>query len=118
MNINHLHLTAVDVAASTNFFETYFGFRKKADHGDGVLIVNDEGFLVAIDPIKEEHLFPNWLHYGFCLDDGDQVKRAHELMQARNVPIAKELIEFGGEAVGFRCLVPNGCQVEVSWHAE
>ncbi len=118
MNINHLHLNAVDVGASTKFFGTYFGFRKKADHGDGVFLVNDDGFLVAIDPMKDEYLFPNWFHYGFCLDDGDQVKRVYERMQEGDVPIAKELIEFEGEAVAFRCVDPNGCQVEVSWHAE
>ena len=51
VQLNHVHLGARDVAATQAFYENYCGFVKRADHGAGVFLDGDAGFLIAIDPV-------------------------------------------------------------------
>ncbi len=116
MDLNHLHLGARDVAASRAFYERFFGFRHRSDHGEGVFLENDDGFLLAIDPVDEVPELPSWFHLGFCLDGMAEVKSIHDAMAAEGTRIVKDYAEYDGEAAAFYCLDPDGYKIEVSWH--
>lgn len=117
MNLNHVHLAGPDVAALRRFYETWFGFRKVADHGDGAFLRNRDGFLIAIDPVAKPHRFPKWFHLGFCLGAPGPVRKLHRRMKAARVPIARGLIDIEGECAAYYCVDPAGTKIEVSWHA-
>ena len=117
MDLNHLHLGSRDVAASRAFYETYLGFRHKFDHEMGVFLENEDGFLLAIKPIRHIPVLPEWFHLGFCLPDGASVKAVYDAMTAGGVPMAKEYAEYDDSAAAFYCLDPDGYRIEVSWHA-
>jgi catechol 2,3-dioxygenase-like lactoylglutathione lyase family enzyme len=117
MTLNHVHLAGPDVAALRSFYETWFGFRKVADHGEGAFLRDEADFLIAIDPVKDGAKFPGWFHLGFCLDGPAKVRDLHARMRAAGVPIVRELLDFEGEAAAFYCEDPGGTKVEVSWHA-
>lgn len=118
MTLNHIHIGVTHVGRSKEFYESFFGFRKKFDHEDGVFLEDSEGFLLAIDPVKEKPKFPSWFHIGFCLNSKQRVKEIYESMRSRGVEFAKPYQEFGDDAAAFYCLDPDGYKIEISWHAE
>ena len=65
--LNHVHLGALNVVRSMDFYCRHLGFEKVADHGEGVFLKNGQGFLIAIDPVDDVGL-PGWFHVGFCQD--------------------------------------------------
>jgi catechol 2,3-dioxygenase-like lactoylglutathione lyase family enzyme len=121
MNLNHLHINVPDVSIARAFYERYFGFRFKLDHGDGVFLENNYGVLLAIDPFKKDEKpfeFPSWFHFGFCLSDPQTVKDLYHRMDSDGVEFFRELKEFGSDAVNFFCKAPGGYKIEVSWNVE
>jgi catechol 2,3-dioxygenase-like lactoylglutathione lyase family enzyme len=118
MNLNHIHIGTKDLLQSRRFYEDYFGFRKKFDHGSGVFLTNPAGFLIAIDPVDQLPELPSWFHFGFCLDDPKTVKTVYDRMKAGGVRFAKDYQEYGADAVSFFCFDPDGYKFEVSWHRE
>lgn len=116
--MNHLHICAVDVAASQAFYERHFGFRKAFDHGEGVFIRDDQGFLIAIDPVSKPFEYPAWFHIGFMMDDPQRVRDTYTAMQAEGARFAKELTDYEGEALVFYCYDPGGTRIEVSWYED
>ncbi len=118
MNLNHIHIGTKNLGKSREFYESFFGFRKKFDHGDGVFLENESGFLIAIDPVDEIPTFPSWFHLGFCLNDPKTVKSIYEKMKTKGVKFAKDYAEYGDDAVAFYCFDPDGFKVEVSWHKD
>jgi catechol 2,3-dioxygenase-like lactoylglutathione lyase family enzyme len=118
MDLNHIHIGTKNLGKSREFYEGFFGFKKKFDHGDGIFLVNDEDFLIAIDPVDEVPEFPSWFHFGFCLDDMTKVKAIYDKMKSSGVAFAKEYQEWDGEAAAFYCFDPDGYKIEVSWHKE
>ncbi|MDH3590547.1 MAG: VOC family protein [Planctomycetota bacterium] len=117
MDLNHLHIGTYDLARSQRFYEDYFGFRKRRDHGPGVFLENDDGFMLAIDPVDDVPVLPGWFHLGFTLDDADTVKSLYARMEADGVEFAKKLMDFGDDAAVFYCLGPDGYKIEVGWYA-
>ena len=117
MTLNHVHLTGKDARRLAAFYETWFGFRKTVDHGDGFFLKDAAGFLLAVDPAEGAAEYPRGFHLGFCLDAPAAVLDLHARMKAAGVPFVRDLLEFEGEAASFYCLDPAGTRVEVSWHA-
>lgn len=118
MNMNHIHLGTKDLSKSQAFYEKYFGFRKKFDHGKGVFLVNDHSFLIAIDPVDQLPEFPEWYHIGFCLDNEAQVLSLYDQMKADSVMIAGDMMKEAGEFASFYIRDPDGNKIEISWHNE
>ena len=118
MNLNHVHLAGPDVKALQAFYEKWFGFRKTADHGDGAFLVNDAGFLLAIDPVAKAPPFPAWFHLGFCLTEPRAVTNLHARMRRARVRIVRKLLTEKGAFASYYCADPAGTRIEVSWHAE
>jgi catechol-2,3-dioxygenase len=116
--MNHAHLGARDLAAARSFYETYFGFRKKFDHGSGVFLEDGKGFLLAIDPVESPPAFPDWYHLGFCMDDAVAVKSLYARMKQDGIAVAREIKAEEGEFASFYVLDPGGNKLEVSWHRE
>jgi len=118
MNLNHIHIGTKNISKSRHFYEEFFGFRKKFDHGDGVFLENEAGFLIAIDPVEDVPVLPNWFHFGFCLSDPKLVKTIYDKMKSQGVRFAKDFKEYGDDAASFFCFDPDGYKFEVSWHRE
>lgn len=118
MDLNHIHLGSKNVGNSMEFYQTFFNFKKKFDHGEGVFIENDEGFLIAIDPVKEVPVLPSWFHLGFCLNDRAKVREIYDQMTNAGIKFAKEYADYGDDASAFFCFDPDGYKIEVSWHRD
>ena len=117
MNLNHLHLGSKEVKTSQKFYENYFGFKKKFDHGEGVFLVNEDNFLLAIDPVDNIPTLPEWFHIGFCLDNPQQVSNLCNKMKNDEVNFARELASEDEKFISFIVTDPDGYKVEVSWHS-
>jgi catechol 2,3-dioxygenase-like lactoylglutathione lyase family enzyme len=107
--MNHLALTAPDVASESAFYCEYFGFRPL--RGDGFLI-DDAGFVLTIDAPAEPAPAPASIHFGFHLSSQDQVHDLHARMNADGVAIAQPVTPQG-PTVCFFCHDPAGYLVEI-----
>ena len=113
MRINHLHLDSANVSRSIEFYERYFGLRKRSEHHGLAFLEDDGGLQMAIGPLEKPADFPSWFHFGFAKVDPDQVRSLYRNMKADGVQIAKELVDKEG-CVTFHCYDPSGYKVEVS----
>lgn len=118
MTINHVHLAAVNVAATQAFYESYFGFHKERDHGNGVFLRDAEGFLIALEPAEVQAQLPSWFHLGFCQRSQAEVFALHQRAVEGKAQIVRELLAEPHEYAAFYLADPDGCRIEVSWHAE
>lgn len=118
MTLNHVHIGTKNLGRSKEFYESFFGFKKKFDHGDGIFLEDDKGFLIAIDPVENLPEFPGWFHLGFCLDNKEQVKSIYDKMAAQGIKFAKEYQEYGEDAAAFYAFDPDDFKIEVSWHKD
>ena len=116
MTLNHIHLGTKNLNRSQTFYEDFFGFKKKFDHGDGVFLENSRGFLIAIDPVENLPTLPEWFHLGFCLENKDQVTQIYNKMKSKGIQFHREYQEYGEDAASFYALDPDGYKIEVSWH--
>jgi catechol 2,3-dioxygenase-like lactoylglutathione lyase family enzyme len=114
MDLNHLHLHVRDVARSRRFYETYFGFREKARHGEILFLTNDQAFDLALAPAANVEPFPPWFHFGFRLPSSEAVRALHRQMTSEGVPAPRPLVD-DPDLVSFRCTDPDGYAVEVYW---
>ena len=118
MTLNHIHLGTRDLKAIQAFYEKYFGFKKKYDHGEGVFLVDSSNFLIAIDPVETLPVLPDWYHLGFCLEGEDVVLNLYEKMKSANEPIVRDMKRSPNEFASFYVKDPDGNKIEVSWHNE
>ena len=118
MTLNHVHLGTKNLPAIQKFYETYFDFTKKFDHGSGVFLIDKKGFLIAIDPVDELPQLPEWYHLGFCLDTSEAVFSIYEKMKKAKVNIVREMKSADNEFASFFVKDPDGNKLEVSWHNE
>jgi catechol 2,3-dioxygenase-like lactoylglutathione lyase family enzyme len=116
MNLNHVHLGTKDLEVFLNFYERFFGFKKKFDHGKGAFLYNSSNFLIAVDPVETLPTFPEWYHLGFCLDSENEVLDIYEKMKLEGVNIVRELLAEKGEFASFYLIDPDGNKLEISWH--
>ena len=118
MTLNHVHLGTKDLSRICRFYESYFGFTKKFDHGSGVFLTDAKGFLIAIDPVAELPQLPEWYHLGFCLDSAEQVFSIYEKMKSSRENIVRDMRAEDGEFASFFVKDPDGNKLEISWHNE
>lgn len=118
MTLNHVHLGTKNILAIRKFYETYFGFSKKFDHGAGVFLTDKKGFMIAIDPVDQLPQFPEWYHLGFCLDSADEVFKIYDAMKMNNENIVQDMKSSDNEFASFFVKDPDGNKIEISWHNE
>lgn len=118
MTLNHVHLGTKDLSKSVNFYSSVFGFKKKFDHGEGIFLENNAGFLIAIDPVKELPSFPSWYHIGFCLSSEQEALEMYKKCKSLDVHITRDLLHQSNEFASFFITDPDNNKIEISWHNE
>jgi catechol-2,3-dioxygenase len=116
MTLNHVHLGTKNLNEIQRFYKTNFGFVKKSDHGSGVFLTNEKGFLIAIDLVDELPTLPEWYHLGFCLESAQEVFALYEKMKDGNENIVRDMKAAENEFASFFVKDPDGNKIEVSWH--
>ncbi|NED97804.1 VOC family protein [Phytoactinopolyspora alkaliphila] len=113
MQLLHLGLPVSDERNSRRFYETYFGFdpatAQRFDDGT-VIIRNGDGFDLALHPSDDVGQQPEFLHFGFRLEDADAVRTLLARLKADGIDVIEEADE--PSYVGFKCLDPDGFRVE------
>lgn len=118
MNLNHVHLGTKNLVAFQEFYNRYFGFEKKFDHGKGAFLTNSSNFLIAVDPVEVLPELPDWYHLGFCLDNEAEVFQVYEKMRRDKVNIVRDILAEKGAFASFFVKDPDGNKLEISWHNE
>jgi catechol 2,3-dioxygenase-like lactoylglutathione lyase family enzyme len=116
MHLLHLGLPVRNEQRSRLFYERYFGFDPESAqrYDDGTVIIrNRDGFDLALHPGGEVGPLPEFLHFGFRLNDPAEVRWLLALLRGNDVPI----IEVHDEPtyVAFKCLDPDGHRIEGYW---
>ena len=114
MDLNHIQLNTKDVSAAAEFYGRYFGFTTQKKHGDGLFLWNKHGFMMAVNPLAENPIFPDWFHIGFRLETPEEVKSSYNRLVEDKLPIKVALQEHD-DFVFYRCTDPTGYVVEVFW---
>jgi catechol 2,3-dioxygenase-like lactoylglutathione lyase family enzyme len=116
MHLSHLGLPVRDAARSQIFYATHFGFdpgtAQRYDDGT-VIIRNADGFDLALHESQEVCSPQPFLHFGFRLARGADVRDVLDRVRAGGI----EIIEHDDEPdmVSFKCVDPDGHRIEVYW---
>jgi len=84
--LNHVALTVSDREASAAFYAEHFGLTERVhDDEHHMIIGSSDGSLVALSegPVPIE--LPATNHFGFQLEDADEVRRARERLRKAGV---------------------------------
>jgi catechol-2,3-dioxygenase len=117
MALNHLNLTVPDVAATSMFFERFFGLKRIASRGNTLVVVVDEaGFTLVLNQFKKAVAFSypddfDSFHVGFHQESRERVNEIHASLTAGGYQ-AQSPREFHG-AWTFYLKAPGGFFVEV-----
>ena len=68
-------------------------------------------------PEAKPNIFPFWFHFGFRLNQPQEVRKLYDQMQKEKVLIEKPIYEEE-QFVSFRCLDPDEYKIEVYWEKE
>jgi len=109
MKANHLALPSTNVPLHQNFYTTYFGFRPM--RGDGFL-VNNDNFVLVLEPTATKQAPPSVLHHGFFADSFAEVRALYERMHGDGITLLGPP-EQTGPMLTFFCRDPEGYEVEV-----
>ena len=116
MDLNHLNLRVRDASACRDFYLRHFGFRPAFEAEGGYFVRNDDGFLLALVPAGPHRPLPPGFHVGFGLDDPGAVVELHRTLSDGGAPVTDVKDLRPEEAyVTFRCLDPDGTEIEVFW---
>jgi catechol 2,3-dioxygenase-like lactoylglutathione lyase family enzyme len=119
MEFKHVGLAVADQERSRRFYGRYFGFDAGPSqrYPDGVLIIRDAaGFDLALQTAAEGEGAPPrsaFFHFGFRLAAADEVRELQAKVAADAIPLVET--EDDPAYVGFKCLDPDGYQVEAYW---
>jgi catechol 2,3-dioxygenase-like lactoylglutathione lyase family enzyme len=113
IDLNHLHLHVKNLDRAKRFYESYFGFRERARHGNILFLRNTSGFDLALAPDRRPSSLPDWFHFGFRLGSVRAVRELHDHMSSEGIEV-DDLEEYPGY-VTFRCTDSDGYAIEVYW---
>ncbi|ASK28894.1 glyoxalase/bleomycin resistance/extradiol dioxygenase family protein [Chryseobacterium sp. T16E-39] len=88
MKLNHINLVVANVEKTTQFFETYFGFKCIDVKGDYIVTVlkGEDGFTLVIMKNREgSPVYPEAFHIGFMLDTQEQVNEIYQRLKAGGI---------------------------------
>ena len=117
MQLNHIHLSVSDVAASTAFFVKHCHFtlmETRGHHGLAVLKGQRDVTLVLMRLSGSEDAakaYPPMFHIGLLIPDEARVAAAHAAMKADALEVSE--LEFSRGGQRFYCKAPSGLLVEV-----
>lgn len=118
MALKHLNLAVPNVAQTSIFFETYFGFRSLEVKGDNVIAIleDSDGFTLSISNFTktETPSYPTDFHVGFVQESPKQVMAIYETMKADGIDVGKEPRNYAGRGtMSFYVTAPGNFLVEV-----
>ena len=116
MHFNHLGLPVRDERRSRQFYSAYFGFDPATaqEYPDGTVIIrNADGFDLALHATHDTGTPQPFLHFGFRLDAGADVRAALGRVRAGGIEIIEH--DDDPDMVSFKCLDPDGHRIEVYW---
>lgn len=116
MHLTHLGLPVRDAARSQRFYATHFDFDPATAqrYPDGTVIIrNGDGFDLALHAAQDIGAPQPFLHFGFRLASGADVRAALERMRADEIEIIEH--DDDPDMVSFKCLDPDGHRLEVYW---
>lgn len=114
MQLNHLHLHVASIDDAAAFYVGHFGFHRHVVQDDGTLFLRDAGGMDLALALGPPDNFPPWAHFGFRLNDADEVRTLYSRLQTAGVAIRHPLSEEP-DFVWFRCADPDGHNIEVYW---
>jgi catechol 2,3-dioxygenase-like lactoylglutathione lyase family enzyme len=112
MPLNHVALTVADRERSAHFYAEHFGLTERVHDDRHLLILSDaDGSLLALfEGTPAADALPRTNHFGFQLEDADEVRAARERLRAAGVPET----EFDDEGmVRVQVADPDGYRVEL-----
>lgn len=114
MHINHLDLLVHDVAATSAFFERYFGLRIETNPGSPALVImtDPEGFVLVLQRAPAGAHYPPGFHLGFLLDDVESVRALHARASADGAAVSDVIVNGRGTMIYLTA--PEGYRVEVA----
>jgi len=109
--LNHVALTVADRDRSANFYAEYFGLSERVHDDDHLLILTGaEGGLLALSEGRPPTPLPRTNHFGFRLEDAEDVRRARERFAVAGV---EETEWQEGVMTRVQVLDPDGYRVEL-----
>ncbi len=117
MKLNHLNLCVPDVVEARAFFEKFFDFRcLDTKGGDRLAVMQGEGgFTLVLSNLDRgvPQEYPADFHFGFILDDPEDVYRVHRQLSEGGVELQNEPRSMRGSLI-FYCRILGGILLEVS----
>ena len=118
MALKHLNLAVPDVAQTSAFFQTYFGFHSEEVKGDNVIAIleDNDGFILSISNFTktETPRYPTDFHVGFVQESPEQVMAIYEIMKADGIDVGKEPRNYAGRGtMSFYVTAPGNFLIEV-----
>jgi catechol 2,3-dioxygenase-like lactoylglutathione lyase family enzyme len=117
MQLNHMHLSVTDVAATAAFFAKHCDFTLIETRGNNALaILNGENGVVLVlmrlgSGIDPDKAYPPMFHLGFLTPDAALVDAKHAAMKADALDVSD--VELTRGARRFYCNAPGGLLIEV-----
>ena len=110
--LNHVALTVSDRELSAAFYGQHFGLTERVHDDEHLMILaSRDGSLVALREGPVPRGLPGTNHFGFQLEDGDQVRRARERLREAGV-VETEWQDAHG-FVRVQVADPDGYRVEL-----
>jgi catechol 2,3-dioxygenase-like lactoylglutathione lyase family enzyme len=122
MQLNHMHLSVTDVAATAAFFVKHFNFALLETRGNnGLAILEGTNGVVLVlmrlaSGIDPDQAYPPMFHLGFLTPDEPRVNALHAAMKADALDVSD--VELTRGARRFYCKAPGGILVEVGHQPE
>jgi len=111
MRLNHVALTVSDRESSARFYTKWFGLTERLHEDDHLLILsNESGALLALSQGAPEPAKQRTGHFGFQIDDIDEVRTFRKRFAEAGV-VEAEWQESGPTRV--QVFDPDGYRVEV-----
>jgi catechol 2,3-dioxygenase-like lactoylglutathione lyase family enzyme len=115
--LSHVALTVTDRARSAQFYGRHFGLTERVHDDQHLLILgSSDGSLLALSEGTPPADLPRTNHFGFEVEDADDVRRARERL--REAGVAE--IEWQDDGAFVRLMVadPDGYLVDLFARAE
>jgi catechol 2,3-dioxygenase-like lactoylglutathione lyase family enzyme len=110
--LNHVALTVTDRERSAAFYGQHFGLTRRVhDDEHFLLLASEDGSLLALSAGTPPPELPRTNHFGFQLDDPDEVRAARERLRGAGVPETEW--QDDGNFVRVQVADPDGYGVEL-----
>jgi catechol 2,3-dioxygenase-like lactoylglutathione lyase family enzyme len=110
--LNHVSLTVADRERSAAFYAKHFGLTRRLHDDEHLMILgSDDGSVLALSDAGEVPSLPRTNHFGFQLDEGDEVRAARERFRAAGVEETEW--QDDGRFVRVQVADPDGYRVEL-----